>query len=155
MAVAQVEWEGQKVCLAKPLVLVNHSGPPLLRLAQDLGAGPAECVLVHDDLDLLIGRIGVRERGGDAGHRGVRSVLNAFGTDEVRRVRVGVGRPKRKSQAAVDVVAPFSGEEGAVIATARREAADAVLRLVAGYAKPSVRSDTGGDQRHSQPTAAT
>ncbi|MGB8437175.1 MAG: aminoacyl-tRNA hydrolase [Burkholderiales bacterium] len=155
VAVAQIEWQGQMVCLAKPLTQVNLSGPPLLRLAQDLGVGPAECILVHDDLDLLIGRIGVRDRGGDAGHRGVRSVLNAFGTDQVRRIRVGVGRPNRKAQAADDVVAPFPREEGAAIATARREAADAVLRLVAEYAKPSVRSDEGGDQRHSQLTAAT
>jgi PTH1 family peptidyl-tRNA hydrolase len=87
-------------------------------------------ILVHDDLDLAIRSVRVRPRSGDAGHRGVRSVLQAFRTDEIRRVRVGVGRPARGQPADEYVLEPFAPEVLADVDGAVAEAADRVLELL-------------------------
>jgi PTH1 family peptidyl-tRNA hydrolase len=72
-----------------------------------------------------------RMRGGDGGHRGVRSVLESFATDEVRRVRIGVGRPEQKDQVSSYVLSSFSPTELPLIEKACEEAADLVLDLLA------------------------
>ena len=80
--------------LVKPAARMNVAGPALVRDRPGAWAfGSPDLVLVHDDLDLPVGSVRVRTRSSDGGHRGVRSVFQAFRTDEIRRVRVGVGRP--------------------------------------------------------------
>ncbi len=115
---------------SKPAARMNASGPVLVRVARRIGFGAADLVLVHDDLDLSIRQVRVRERSGDAGHRGVRSVLQAFRTDEIRRVRVGVGRPPRGQPADEYVLQPFAREVLADVDGAVAEAADRVLELL-------------------------
>jgi aminoacyl-tRNA hydrolase len=128
--VAAVERQGAKLHLVKLMTAVNSSGPALAGLARALGFGPADCVLVHDDLDLALGTSRARPHGSDGGHKGVRSVLQTFGTDAIARVKVGVGRPDRSGKAAGYVVRPFSPEELAVIEAACGKAAESVLGLV-------------------------
>jgi aminoacyl-tRNA hydrolase len=128
--VARFEWHGQPVYLIKPLTYMNVTGPMLLRLGHKLGFGPAECVLVHDDIDLPLGAVRVRARGGDGGHRGVRSVISAFNTDQFRRVKIGVGRPKPMGDAANHVLTTFSPTDFAVIERACAEAADRALEMI-------------------------
>lgn len=118
------------VLLLKPLARMNVSGRGLAALAERLGFGPADLILVHDDLDLPIRSVRVRTRSGDGGHRGVRSVLQAFRTDEIRRVRVGVGRPEEGRRAADHVLTPFGGAQLARIDEASVEAANRVLELL-------------------------
>jgi PTH1 family peptidyl-tRNA hydrolase len=128
--VARVEWQGQPVYLIKPLTYMNVTGPMLLQLGHKLGFGPAECVLVHDDIDLPLGTVRVRTSGCDGGHRGVRSVLSAFSTDQFRRVKIGVGRPKQMGDAASHVLTTFSPTDFAVIERACAEAADRALEMI-------------------------
>jgi len=118
------------VLLLKPVARMNVSGRGLAALAERLGFGPADLILVHDDLDLPIRSVRVRTRSGDGGHRGVRSVLQAFRTDEIRRVRVGVGRPEEGQRAADHVLAPFGAAQLAMIDEASVEAANRVLELL-------------------------
>ena len=129
--VARLEHQGQSVYLVKLLSKVNSSGSSLVQLGQQLGFGPAECIIVHDDLDLSPGDVRARMRGGDGGHRGVRSVLESFTTDEVRRVRIGVGRPEQKDKVSSYVLSSFSPAELPLIDKACEEAADLVLDLLA------------------------
>ena len=75
-------WNGKAVCLVKPTAFMNHTGRALKTIAARLGVGPDECVLVFDDHDLPLGTIRRRQRGSDGGHRGVRSILEAFQTDQ-------------------------------------------------------------------------
>ncbi len=126
---ARVE-AGQIVHLVKPLTLVNATGPALLQLSHRLGFGSDACVLVHDDLDLPLGAVRVGTRGSDGGHRGVRSILDAFRTDAIRRVRIGVGRPEPREHVREYVLAPFSPPELAIVNGACAEAADRVLKLL-------------------------
>lgn len=128
--VARLERHGGSICLIKMQTKVNASGPALAQLGQQLGFGPAECILVHDDLDLRLGNVRVRDRGGDGGHRGVRSVLESFKTDAVRRVKIGVGRPRQKEQPNADVLTAFSPLEQPVVERACAHAANQLQRLL-------------------------
>jgi PTH1 family peptidyl-tRNA hydrolase len=67
-------------------------------------------LVVHDDLDLPLGRVRFRGRGSSGGHRGIASIIEAFSTDDFARLKVGVGRPEAMD-AADYVLAPLRGEE--------------------------------------------
>jgi PTH1 family peptidyl-tRNA hydrolase len=135
--VATADRNGVRLHLVKPLVYVNSTGPVLRELAAEIGFGPNECVLVHDDMDLAIGTSRIRLRGGDGGHRGMRSVIEAFETDSIARVKIGVGRPGRRGEAAAHVVRPFSMEEMAMVEAACAAAMKKVLDLASRPAAPA------------------
>ena len=136
--IAEVEYRGEPVYLVKPMTNVNASGPILLRLADRLGFGVAECVLVYDDIDLSLGKVRVRMRGSSGGHRGVGSVLEAFKTDSFCRVKIGVGRPEQKDQVAGHVLKAFSPAELAAIEKACVEAKDRALKIVTSPKTPAL-----------------
>jgi UDP-N-acetylmuramoyl-tripeptide--D-alanyl-D-alanine ligase len=144
-AVARVADGDRTLCLVKPAARMNASGPLLARVARRIGFGAPDLVLVHDDLDLSIRQVRVRERSGDAGHRGVRSVLQAFRTDEIRRVRVGVGRPPRGQPADEYVLEPFALQVRADVDGAVAEAADRVLELLGRPERVRGRAARGAD----------
>ena len=133
-AVAHGRWQGETLLLIKPGSFMNVTGLPLLRLTRKLHLGPADLVVVFDDLDLPLGKVRVRLKGSAGGHNGVRSLIAAFGTDELRRVKIGIGRPGRpgedRDQVSDHVLSPFYPEEHEAIAAACEEAADQALRLV-------------------------
>lgn len=122
--VAEAEFAGKPVWLAKPLTYMNLSGEAVGELVRHLGLEPWQVLVVYDDMDLPVGTVRVRARGSSGGHRGMASVLEVLGTSEVPRVRVGIGRPGLD---AVDhVLSRFSGEERAQVEEALERAADAV-----------------------------
>lgn len=127
---ARVAWVDDTLVLLEPSAWMNVSGPRLRAIAERMGFGPSDLVLVHDDLDLAIRRVRVRTRSGDGGHRGVRSVLREFRTDEVRRVGVGVGRPQPGQKVEDFVLAPFSAGSLSAIDEACADAADRILALL-------------------------
>lgn len=127
--VARATWCGEAVVLARPVCFMNESGPVVAETLQRLGAQTGDLILVHDDIDLPVGTVRVRMRGRHGGHNGVRSVIESLGTTEIRRVKVGVGRPE--PGAVVDhVLTPFQPDEEPVVAAAVARAADRVLALV-------------------------
>jgi peptidyl-tRNA hydrolase, PTH1 family len=132
--VARGEWQGEPLYLVKPLSFMNVSGPPVATVAGRLGLAPADLILVYDDIDLALGTVRVRMKGSHGGHRGVRSIIEALGTDEFRRVKVGVGRPPRRDQVTDHVLTRFTPEELPMIEAACEEAADRALALVAARA---------------------
>jgi aminoacyl-tRNA hydrolase len=134
--VARAEWQGATLYLVKPLSKVNASGEVLARLTQHLGFGPAECILVYDDIDLPLGAVRVRMRGSDGGHKGVRSIIQAFQTDMLRRVKIGVGRPAQRKQAGDHVLTAFSTEELPAIEQACAAAAEQALKLLTPANRP-------------------
>jgi aminoacyl-tRNA hydrolase len=128
--VARGELYGLPICLIKPLNPMNEIGPALLQTAKHFSFDVHLCILVHDDLDLPIGAVRVRMRGGDGGHRGVRSILQTFQDDKFRRVKIGVGQPK-EDQSAIDyVLEPFSPEQRAAVDAANCTAADRIVELM-------------------------
>jgi UDP-N-acetylmuramoyl-tripeptide--D-alanyl-D-alanine ligase len=127
--VALINLPATRCYLVKALTPMNATGPVIGRLAQRVGAGPEHCILVHDDIDLPVGTIRTRMSGGDGGHRGVRSVLQAFQSNTVCRVKIGVGRPKGPAEAASHVLTRFDPAEGAIVDRACSDAAVRVRRL--------------------------
>src|SRR5439155_47637 len=93
---ARGQWRGAPLCLIKPQAFMNACGPVVAKALRRVEAGPAELILVYDDIDLPLGTVRIRMKGSHGGHNGVRSVIEALGTQEIRRVKVGVGRPDSK-----------------------------------------------------------
>jgi len=108
------------VFLVKPLSFMNRSGYPLLAVAQFYKIEPQETLVVVDDFTLPLGRLRLRARGGSGGHNGLDSVIAQFGTEEIPRLRVGIGAAPR--EASVDYVLSrfFDDEKPIVRATVDR-----------------------------------
>ena len=91
-ATATCRIAGREVVLAKPETFMNLSGMAVAALVREFEADPAKDLLViHDELDLTLGTLKIRERGTPAGHNGVRSIIGALGSQEWLRLRIGVG----------------------------------------------------------------
>ena len=127
----RASWKGNDVCLLKLLTSVNDAGATLFPLAQRLGLDIKLTILVHDDLDLPLGAVRTRMRGGAGGHRGVQWIVEAFQEDKIRRVKIGVGRPAPGTAILDYVLTPFPPEQRTTVASANRAAADRVLELIA------------------------
>lgn len=128
--VARGQWRGEDLYLVKPLTFMNVTGPALARLLRRLSLEPADMILVYDDIDLPLGTVRTRLRGSHGGHNGVRSVIEAVGTSDIRRVKIGIGRPADRAEVPDHVLARVSPEELPVVETACAEAADKVFQLV-------------------------
>jgi PTH1 family peptidyl-tRNA hydrolase len=123
-------WRGEDVILVKPVAFMNVCGPVIARSLRRLGAEADNLILVYDDIDLPLGAVRVRVKGGAGGHNGVRSVIEALGTSDIRRVKVGVGRPDHKAQVPDHVLSVFEPDELPAVEAAVAEAASRVLNLV-------------------------
>ncbi|MCL2024439.1 MAG: aminoacyl-tRNA hydrolase [Coriobacteriia bacterium] len=123
---AAVTMDGVPVLLAKPTTFMNLSGISVARLAHAYGVEPTHILVVHDDIDIETGEIRVKDGGGHAGHNGLRSIHAKLGTDEYRRVRIGVGRPLGRMDAASYVLQPLRGETLEGLRVSAAEAADNV-----------------------------
>ncbi len=112
------------VLLVKPMTYMNRSGEPLRAVAQFYKVEPGEILVVMDDMALPVGRIRVRMDGGTGGHNGLESIILQLGTDQIPRLRVGIGAPP--PEGAVDyVLGRFFEEEKPVVAAAVERAAAA------------------------------
>ena len=130
--VAEVRPGGRFMALAFPQTFVNLSGESVARLMRRYGVeGEAErLVVVHDELDLPVGRIKVKEGGGTAGHNGLESIRAHVKTGAFIRVRLGIGRPPGR-QAGADYVLKRPGKgERMELDVSVEEAADAVLCIL-------------------------
>ncbi len=121
---------GIQVLLMKPLTFMNESGFSVSRWQQALCLKPDRIIVVHDDLDLSPSQLRIRIGGGYGGHRGIRSVIEAIGSPDFLRVKVGIGRPREGQDAVAHVLGPFKKSEDDAIEAAIQRAADAVEALV-------------------------
>ena len=131
--VGDVRVEGRRLALAFPQTYMNDSGmavAPLVRrygLAEDL----SRLVVVHDELDLPVGRMQVKLGGGLAGHNGLRSIKAHLHSDAFSRIRIGIGKPPNRQQGVDHVLRAPSKREREELATVIEEAADAVECILA------------------------
>jgi len=122
--------EGRAVILAKPQAYMNRSGPPLSQLTRFFKIPCNELIVIHDDMDIAFGRIKIKQKGGSGGHKGIRSLREAFGDDRFVRVRVGVGRPTAHQDAADYVLANFSPAERRMLDEVIAQAREAVVTIL-------------------------
>jgi PTH1 family peptidyl-tRNA hydrolase len=121
---------GPRVVLAKPSTFMNVSGGPVAALTQYHDVPAERVVMVHDDLDIPFGDIKLKIGGGEGGHNGLRDTTKALGTREYVRVRVGIGRPPGRMDAADYVLRDFSAAERKDLGWLVDAAADAVELVV-------------------------
>lgn len=131
--VGEVRVEGRLVALAFPQTYMNDSGLAVAPLVRRFGIPPDgldRLVVVHDELDLPVGRIRVKLGGGLAGHNGLRSIKAHLHRDDFCRVRIGIGKPPGRRQGVDHVLKAPGKAERAELAVAVEEAADAVETIL-------------------------
>jgi PTH1 family peptidyl-tRNA hydrolase len=102
---------GEDCLLVKPQTFMNDSGDAVLRVLLYYRLQPDDVLLIYDDIALDLGVLRLRRGGSDGGHKGVRSVIHYLGTDQVARLRLGVGRPPGSGDAINYVLSPFARSE--------------------------------------------
>jgi PTH1 family peptidyl-tRNA hydrolase len=117
--------KGADVLLAKPTSYMNRSGYPLVAIARYYKIGPAQILVVLDDMALPLGRLRLRASGGSGGHNGLESIIAQFGTEDIPRLRIGIGEPPPAGS--VDhVLSRFFDEEKPIVRSAMDRAVKAV-----------------------------
>lgn len=91
----EVEIEGEKVILMKPQTFMNDSGLAVQGYSSYYKIDPQDIYVLHDELDLPLGKIKIRFGGGSAGNNGVTSIIDHVGTDQFLRIRMGIGKSQR------------------------------------------------------------
>jgi len=130
-----VELEGISVTLLKPQTFMNRSGLAVAAWLEALRLPASQLIVVHDDLDLPLGRLRVVGSAGPGGHRGVASIQEVLGTQAFPRVRVGIGRPREGEDAVERVLEEFTPDELPVVEEMVGRAASAVqTAIVSGLA---------------------
>ncbi len=109
--VCEVKIEAATVYLAKPQTFMNLSGHAVGPILKSLNADPGRMIVIHDDLDLPMGRVRIKVGGGDGGHKGVRSIADSLRFRDFIRVRMGIGRPPEGTPAEEFVLSSFSRDE--------------------------------------------
>jgi len=120
----------QNVVLAKPLTFMNLSGEAVKKIISAFSAGMEDLIVIHDDLDLPVGRLRVKRRGGDGGHQGVRSIIEATGVNAFLRLKVGIGRPPKGMEPAEYVLKAFEEDDQPEIDSALCRAAEALVVIL-------------------------
>lgn len=122
---------GPRAVIATPLSYMNESGGPVAGLMSFYKVPVENLIVIHDDLDIPFADVRLKLGGGEGGHNGLRSITKSVGTRDYLRVRVGIGRPPGRMDAADYVLHGFSGSERSEVPLLISDAADALERLVA------------------------
>ena len=118
--------DSQQVILLKPMTFMNRSGEAVRGVADFFGLTIEDLVVLHDDLDLPFGRLRFKQRGGDGGHQGVRSIIERMGGNNFLRLKIGIGRPPQRMDPADYVLETFDKDEQSQLDQILSEAAEAV-----------------------------
>jgi PTH1 family peptidyl-tRNA hydrolase len=113
--------------LVLPLTYMNRSGDAVVAAMASRGAAPEDLLVVCDDVDLPLGQLRLRRRGGDGGHKGLRSIIARLGTDDFARLRLGVGRPPEGMDTGDHVLDLFLPEERPIVDDMKSRALDAIV----------------------------
>jgi len=124
----------EDVLLLKPQTYMNRSGRSVSEAMRLFEVGSDDLLLLHDDLDLPLGKVRVKRGGGSAGHRGLESCFAELDTKEFTRVRIGIGRPPSGGDAVEYVLDRFDEEQQEELPAALELAAEATLETISAGA---------------------
>ena len=130
----RLDGPGLRWLAIKPLAFMNLSGEAVGQTARYYRIDPENVLIMHDELDLPLGRMKLKFGGGAAGHNGIRSVISHLGGEAFHRLRLGVGRPA-PGETRDYVLTGFAPQERPVLETVLAEAAAGVLQFLAGERK--------------------
>ena len=129
-ALSETYVSGKRIVLLKPLEFMNRSGMAVSYVAYSYRIDNRDVLVVHDDLDIEFGRMKFVRSGGAGGHNGVYSIIDALGTGDFSRLKIGIGRPDPFVPADRYVLAGFSAEQLPVLEKVIEAAAKAVLYFI-------------------------
>jgi peptidyl-tRNA hydrolase, PTH1 family len=124
------ELSGIPVLLICPLAWMNQTGSIIRAVLDSRSLSSSDLIVVCDDLDLPLGVLRIKTRGGAGGHNGLRSVLANLGTDRFFRLKVGIGRPVCGGDLIDFVLSPFSHEEQSQVTSVLDRSVDALECLI-------------------------
>jgi PTH1 family peptidyl-tRNA hydrolase len=124
-----VGFDAPKLVLAKSLGYMNTSGAPVAALMKFYDLKPEQLIVIHDELDIDAGALKIKFSGGHGGHNGLRDIISAIGNDYIR-IRVGIGRPPGRMDAADFVLKDFSSNDKEELPLTLELAADMVEAIV-------------------------
>ncbi|MFP3898793.1 MAG: aminoacyl-tRNA hydrolase [Dehalococcoidia bacterium] len=130
--VGLTEVSGHKLLLARPRTFMNSSGDSVACLVRRQDVPLSHLLVIYDDLDLPLGKIRLRQRGGSGGHKGMRSIISALGSEDFPRIRVGIGRPQVAERPLSEdaivayVLSDFSADEDKLIMPVIVKVGDAI-----------------------------
>ena len=145
--VGEGTFESLRVLLAKPGSFMNTSGGPVSKLMKRRGITPDRLIVVHDELDIPAATLRVKNGGGHAGHRGLRSIVEALGTRDWLRVRIGIGRPPGRMDPSDFVLTRPRGDDALAFANTADRGAEAVLSLMTAGFEPTRQKYHGAEAR--------
>jgi PTH1 family peptidyl-tRNA hydrolase len=122
----------EKILIVKPLTFMNNSGLVVSELMRFFKIGEDETVVIHDDLDLPLGTVRMRQGGGSGGHRGVESINLVFGNDNFKRIKLGINRPPEHLPVEDYVLQNFSKDEQNDVDKVVDQVGQIVLQLCSG-----------------------
>lgn len=120
----------REVYLVKPLTFMNRSGLAVKRWVKELELPLSNLLVVVDDLDLPLGEVRLRKKGGSAGHHGLESIIKELQTRDFPRLRVGIGRPPRRGNESRYVLSPFKKSEKQPLAEAIEHSLNLIESLI-------------------------
>ncbi|MCM8819347.1 MAG: aminoacyl-tRNA hydrolase [Candidatus Omnitrophica bacterium] len=109
--IAKVILDNNEIFFVKPKTFMNNSGYCVKKIVTHYSVKLSDILVVYDDIDLPFGKIRFREKGSCGGHRGLLSILELLGTDNINRLRIGIGRPQAKGEVVNYVLSDFTFEE--------------------------------------------
>ena len=128
------EVAGNQVILARPQTYMNLSGQSVRQLVKKFNIDLDDLIVIHDDLDLPLGKIRIRQGGGSGGHKGIDSIISYLGSRDFIRLRVGIERPAAPETDEIEIVnyvlSDFTPEEKEVIKRVLPSVSDAILCLL-------------------------
>ncbi|OVE82490.1 aminoacyl-tRNA hydrolase [bacterium M21] len=122
-----MRYAGRKVFLQKPVTFMNLSGKAVAKFCREQQLLPEEILVLSDDLDLPLGTLRMRKKGGGGGHNGLGNIIDQLGTQKFNRLRIGIGRDSETNSEIVDyVLGSFDSTEQEKLPAVIKGSADAV-----------------------------
>ncbi|MCD6552019.1 aminoacyl-tRNA hydrolase [Thermotoga sp.] len=111
----KTQLDDHEVILVKPLTYMNLSGVAMPYIMRFFQVNVDDIIVVYDDVSLKLGKIRIRKKGSDGGHNGMKSIIQTLGTQEIKRIRVGIGEKPEEMSLVDFVLGEFSEEELVVL----------------------------------------
>ena len=144
---------GKRAILAKPQTFMNVSGDSVVPLARFYKIEPDHIIIIHDELDLPLGTLRLRKSGSSGGQNGLKHILQRIGTQDIPRVRIGIGRPPGRMDPVDYVLTPFKGDDE-ILAVEVQDRAVAAIETWLTYGIELAMSRYNGPAKQEKPVAA-
>ncbi len=135
---ALTTYKNEEILLLFPETFMNLSGISVKACADAYGLVTGKILVIHDDLDLPVGRIRIIRSGGAGGHKGVLSIIEHLGDSQFPRIKIGIGRPRSKEIVEDYVLAPFTDDEKQIMESVIRLAVTACELVVLEGLEPAM-----------------